>query len=314
MSKSNALKQISALMTQYGINADEIIAYHKNNADPQARSSGIVMQVLAYLGGTLIFAGVGIYVHMIWDNLPSLSRVLITFGPGIIALILGILCSKDRRYIKAAASLFLISAFLQPSGILVYMHEYLEGDDEALALIFCFGVMAIQYGVLFTQLKRAALLFFTVIFGFLTAAWVFHWLDMDGDLNAVICGFSLICILSRIDRTVYRSFVPFGYFIGCSVLLIGAYELLDHSTPFDFGLIGLTAGMMYCSTILNSRTMLVMSVIGFLCYLGYYTDEYFEDMVGWPVALIIIGFIMIGLSAFALRLGQRIKQHHDIRA
>lgn len=313
MSKENALKQISALMTQYGIAIDEVLAYNKNNADPHGQSSGIIMQVLTYLGGTLIFAGVGIYVHMIWEDLPSLSRVAITFGPGIIALILGILCSKDRRYIKAAAPLFLISAFLQPSGILVYMSEYLEGDDEALALIFCFGIMAIQYGVLFTQLKRAALLFFTVTFGFLTAAWSLQWLEMDGDLNATICGFSLICILSRIDRTPYRAFVPFGYFIGCLALLFGAFELVENMAPFDFGLIGLTAGMMYCSTTLNSRTMLVMSVIGFLGYLGYYTGEYFEDIVGWPVALIIVGFVMIGLSAFALRLGQRIKQHHDIR-
>ena len=41
-----------------------------------------------------------------------------------------------------------------------------------------------------------------------------------------------------------------------------------------------------------------------LAYLGYYTREYFADVLGWPVALILFGLVLLALSGYAFKLGQ----------
>jgi hypothetical protein len=48
-----------------------------------------------------------------------------------------------------------------------------------------------------------------------------------------------------------------------------------------------------------------MSVIVLLSYLGYFTQEYFADTLGWPIALIVFGAVLLAASGFAIRLGQR---------
>jgi hypothetical protein len=52
----------------------------------------------------------------------------------------------------------------------------------------------------------------------------------------------------------------------------------------------------------------LVSTFSLLGYLGYFTAEYFADVTGWPIALIIMGFILIGISTKAIKLGQKISQ------
>ena len=40
--------------------------------------------------------------------------------------------------------------------------------------------------------------------------------------------------------------------------------------------------------------------------MSYFAFEYFADVIGWPVALIILGLCMMGLSAYAVKLGRKI--------
>jgi hypothetical protein len=52
--------------------------------------------------------------------------------------------------------------------------------------------------------------------------------------------------------------------------------------------------------------MLVMAVLQSLGYLSYFTEEYFQNVAGWPLALMLAGGIMIGISGYAVKLGQRL--------
>ena len=40
---------------------------------------------------------------------------------------------------------------------------------------------------------------------------------------------------------------------------------------------------------------------------SYYTDQYFKDITGWPLALMMMGFMLVGISYMAVRLSQKIK-------
>jgi hypothetical protein len=62
------------------------------------------------------------------------------------------------------------------------------------------------------------------------------------------------------------------------------------------------AGFVYLSVIVHSRTVLFVATLAMLAYTGWFTGEHFADSVGWPIALIIFGLLMIGLSALAFRI------------
>jgi hypothetical protein len=42
-----------------------------------------------------------------------------------------------------------------------------------------------------------------------------------------------------------------------------------------------------------------------LAYTAWYTSQHFADSVGWPIALIVFGLFMIGLSALAFRIDRQ---------
>ena len=58
---------------------------------------------------------------------------------------------------------------------------------------------------------------------------------------------------------------------------------------------------MYLSVVLHSRTLLFVATLAILAYTGWFTGQHFADSVGWPIALMVFGLVMIGLSALAFR-------------
>jgi hypothetical protein len=45
-----------------------------------------------------------------------------------------------------------------------------------------------------------------------------------------------------------------------------------------------------------------VATLAILAYTGYFTSEYFVDSIGWPLALVAFGLVLIGLSAVAFRI------------
>ena len=64
---------------------------------------------------------------------------------------------------------------------------------------------------------------------------------------------------------------------------------------------GVAAGFMYLGTVVRSRTLLFSSVIALMGFTGYF----FRDSLANAFGLIIMGFLLIGLSAFAMSLNRK---------
>ena len=45
-----------------------------------------------------------------------------------------------------------------------------------------------------------------------------------------------------------------------------------------------------------------MATLAILAYTGWFTGEHFVDSIGWPLALVAFGLVLIGMSALAFRL------------
>jgi hypothetical protein len=304
--RETALLRIVALAEQHNIATDEIAARMVAPKSPE-RQGGIVKALLGYTGGTFIFAGLGLLVSMIWPDIGPVQRVVVTLGPGIVAFVLGILAHRDLRFAKGATPLFLIAAFLQPTGLFVFLDEFVPktGNPELAALVV-FGVLALQQCMAFLQLGRASLLFLTLLFWLAFIGTTMVWLEVDEDVTAITLGLSTLFLSHFAAMRGYFAITPFWYFIGGGFLLGGVFSAVQGG-PAEIIYLGVNGFLVYLSIRLASRAMLVVSVFGLVGYLSYFTYEYFADVIGWPVAMIVMGMVMIGLSAYAIKVGQGIR-------
>lgn len=306
--RSAALEQIASLAATHDIGVDEIAArLGQVQAKTPARQNSILKQLFGYTGGIFVFSGICLLVGMIWDDIASLQRVIVTLGTGLAAFVLGFFCVRDARFERAATPLFLVSALLQPTGLFVFLHEYFpEGGDAELAALAIFTVMVMQHGLAFWALRRTSLAFLSILFWNAAIGTAMGWLDFDGEVAGILAGISMLSLARLADKSVHRSIAPFWYFFGVSFVLCASWSLVE-GTPADLAYLGLNAFFVFLSIRFASRTLLFVSVIGLLAYLSYFTYEYFADVIGWPIALIVMGLVMIGTSAYAVKLGQRIR-------
>lgn len=303
--KTEALDKIVALAEEHEITADEIGARLTHQRTPDKQNT-IVKTLFGYVGGIFVFAGIGLLIGMMWDDMGSAQRVISTLGVGIIAFVMGITTHKDARFTKASTPLLLVSGLMQPTGMFIFLDEYYpHGGDAQLAAILIFTVMVVQQGAAFTVLKRPSLLFLSMIFWGSVLSLVMDRLNVDGELIGLAVGTSLLLITYNTDKTPHRSIVPFWYFISGGILLCAYWNLVEGSF-LDLSYLALNGFFIYLSIRLASRALLFVSVLGLFSYLSYFTYEYFADIIGWPIALIVMGLGMIGLSAYAFKLGQKI--------
>ncbi len=304
--RARALDQIVSLAREHRLTAGEISAALAGEPKPavESRARVIVMRVLGYLGGTFVFAGIAAFIALQWDTMNSAARVVITLGPGVAAGILAVLSSRDERFDKAVAPLFLIAAVLEPVGMLVAFNEFGSGGDARWAALITAGVIGFQFAALFATQRQSMLLFLTVFFGTLFWWTAFDILGMDETPMAMVLGGSLLLAAIGVDRTPHAVISPPWFLCGGIAFLYGLFDLVA-DTPFEILFILTASGFVYLSAAIQSRTLLLVATGAILGYTGWFTGEHFADSVGWPLALVMFGLLMIGMSALAFRIDRQ---------
>ena len=307
--KDDALHEIIALAKHNNITLDEIARIMTNTQAQAAKeSSGVLSKLFGYVGGIFVFSGIGVFISMYWHDFGSAARVIVTLGTGFIAYIMGVVCLFDKKYERAATPLFLISSLLQPTGIFIMLNEYASGGDPRHGVLYMAVFMLLQQGATFWAKQRTVLAFSAILFGCIFFTTLFDMWGMDKKLIGTVVGTSLMCIAYALNQSRHTAISPFWYFIGSGVLLWSVFDAVER-TPFELTYLGLSAFMIFLSTYVRSRTLLLVSTLSMLGYIGYYTAEHFANTVGWPIALVIIGMALIGLSSLAIRLNNKyIKQ------
>ena len=307
--KDDALHDIVSLAKHNNITLDEI--KHAMEAAPvlaSKPSSSVLSKLFGYIGGIFVFAGIGVFISMYWDDFGSAARVIVTLGTGFVAFIMALACLTDKRYEKAATPLFLIAAVLQPSGILVMLQEYSSGGDARHGILFMAAFMLIQQVATFWAKRRTVLAFSAILFGCIFFATLFDLWDLNEKLIGMVIGSSILCVAYALNQSRHLAIAPFWYFVGSIILMWSVFEAVEN-TPFELIYLGLAALLIFLSTYVRSRTLLLVGTLAMLVYIGYYTAKHFANTLGWPIALVIIGIALIGMSSLALRLNNKyIKQ------
>lgn len=304
--KTEALDRIAALVEQHGLSTTEVVD-RLDGASVVAGGRGnewLIRRILAYLGAILVLAGAVTAANLFWDDLGSAGRVLASFGTGLVALVLAIATLKDSRFDAASTPLFLVAALFQTSGLFVFLDEYFGAGDPALGAMAVFGVMTLQSSLLFLSIRRTSLVFLSVFFGFAFLTAVLAWLEVDEGFAALTIGISGLLVSWQIHATPHSAITPLTFFVFGALIAFGAFDLVEGEFPLDFVLVGVAAALVYAGVVARSRSLLVTGVLAMLAFLGYFTGEYFADMLSWPVALIMMGLLMLGLSSYAVKLGR----------
>jgi hypothetical protein len=301
--RAGALEEIVVLARRHDLSVAEIAA--AIGAAPAAvqerRGRAVLVRVLGFLGGTFVFAGIGVFISLQWSAMNSAARVVVTLGSGVAAFLLGLAGARDARFEKAATPLLLIAAGLEPTGMLVAFEEFGSGGDWRVAGLITAGSMAAQFGATFGVLRRSTPLFVTVFFTTLFWWTALDLLGADGHTIALVVGAFLLLSAIGVDRTPHRDITAAWYFCGAAAFLWGIYDLVER-TPFEIGFLAVAAAFVYLSVVLHTRTLLFVATLSILTYTAWFTQQHFAASIGWPMALIAFGLFMIALSALAFRI------------
>lgn len=307
--KDDALQEIVLIARRNCINLDDIT---RALADTQAlaakESSSVLTRLFGYLGGIFVFAGIGVFISMFWDDFGSAARIIVTLGVGLVAFYMGVACLGEKKYERAATPLFLMSSLLQPAGIFVMLDEFSTGGDPRYGVLYMAIYMLIQQVFTFWAKQRTVLAFGSILFGCIFFVTLFDLWDMDNNLIGMTIGTSLMCIAYALNQSRHTAISPFWYLIGSAALSWSVFDSVKNS-PFELAYLGLSGILIFLSTTVRSRTLLAVSTFSMLGYIGYFTAKHFANNIGWPVALIILGIALIGLSSLAVKLNNKyIKQ------
>jgi hypothetical protein len=304
--RAAALQQIAALAREHNLSADDVAAVLGSPAGEavSGRGRGVLVHVLGALGGTFVFAGIGVFIALQWSDLNSAARVLVTLGSGIAVFTLAWMAVRDPRFEKAAPALFLAAAALEPAGMLVAFNEFGAGGDWRWAGLVTTGAMAAQFIAAFAALERSTLLFLSILFGTLFWWSALDLMDADDTLIALVMGASMLLAAVGADRSRRSEITPFWYFAGAAAFLWGFFDMVEGSV-LEITFLAVAAGFVYASAVLHTRTLLAVATLAILGYTAYFTGEHFVDSVGWPLALVAFGLVLIGLSAAAFRIDRK---------
>lgn len=303
--RQDALDEIARISQQNGLTLEDITACLSRPAVAKAtRDAGLLSRILGYIGGILVFSGIGVFLSMFWDDMNAFTHIAVTLGTGFIVFLMAVSASYNERYERAATPLYLAAAFLQPMGIFVMLAEFATGKDPRYGVLFMAFIMLLQQALVFIRTRRSVLGFTSIFFGATLFLALFDILGWDGDFSAAIIGTSLLCLCHAAGKSTHRAITPFWYLVGSIALLAGTFSMLQNS-PLEIFYLGLCAFMIFFSTVAKSRMVLFSGTLSMLCYIGYFTAEHFVNSLGWPVALIVIGMVLIGLSSLALRINSR---------
>jgi hypothetical protein len=304
--RTRALRTIADIAREHSLSAADVAAALREASatESEDRRQHVLVRVLGYLGGTFVFAGIGVFIALQWDQLNSAARVLVTLGSGLAAFVLGVLSEREARFRNAATPLLLVAGALEPTGMFVAFDEFGSGGDWRWAALVTSGAMALQFAAAFGAIRRSTPVFLTILFG----AW-FLWtaLDLvgiDDTVIAIVVGGSLLLTSVAADQAGWGTITPLWYFFGAAFFLYGLFDGIKH-TPFEILFIAAAAGLVYASALLRSRTLLGVATLAILAYTGWFTGQHFVDSIGWPLALVAFGLVLIGLSALAFRIDRQ---------
>ena len=268
-----------------------------------------ITSMLYVFGAAVVIIGLIIFISQIWDDLGSAGRILITLGLGFIVTLSGSLLLKQKPENAIGSVFHFIGGMLIPGGALVTLEELDLTSDSAWPFAITFGIIFLFYLILNSAHKRAVLTFLTIANG---TTFVYLLVGAIDDFRSehlysyltMTVGASYLLLAHSFRDGWNRKLLGALHFFGAlGIFGAGFVEVLDSGIWELFYFIVVFAGLAL-SVYMKSRTILVLSTLFLIVHVSYITGEYFADSFGWPISLMLLGFIIIGLGYGSVRINK----------
>lgn len=311
ISKEDALNYIRMLAAQNIISKSELnTAYMEGMASNVTHANAKkfkLMEVLSYIGGAIVFLGIIILASQYWEKFNSATKILITFGSGTVAYIMGLSFTPNEKTATVGSAFYLISGLLLPTGLLVIFdlsgYHLISAGIECLVSIILF----IVYFLSFLILRKNIFLLFSIIFG----TWFYYaflnytihydfFNDKVFEYATLILGLGYMILGYAFSRSEKKSLSGFLYSFGMlgflgAALALGGYAP-KQTLGWELAFPCLTLGAIFFSVYLKNKAFLIWGTLFLIVYIIKITSEYFSNTIGWPLSLILAGFTIIGVG------------------
>jgi hypothetical protein len=319
MNKEDLLIAITESSAIKKITREEVLsAFEKGLGEVRepARKPLSFINILYFIGGLIIFIGIILFVHQQWNILNTPARIAVSLGSGIAAYIVALLISRTKGFTGVASAFYLLFNLVTPVGIYITLHEYSYTSDALTGSTIIYLAMFIATVVSIFISKQSLFRVFAIIFGSMLYFSETHTLLQGSSLNTaemleyrfLLLGTSYL-LLGYALRQKFTTFTAWLYSVGTFMFLgasfaLGGYKP-DVTLIWEVGFVGICFAMMGLSVYLKSRAMLIIASLYLMAYILKLTAEYFSDTVGWPLALIGAGFVLIGIGYGTFRINQQ---------
>lgn len=287
----------------------------KHSSDPPHSFFQLsVSKVLFVLGAVIVCIGLIVFTSQIWSDIGSFGRIAVTLGLGFIITALGAMLSRQKPETLLGPVFFAIGGVLIPGGAMVMLSEMSTGVVTTWPVCITFGVLFAFYLLMNATHRSAVLTFFTIGNG---TAFIYLLVESiiepsDGDIYAyltMVVGMSYLLLARHFTKNWNKGLTGILFFVGTAGIFIAGFTQVTQHKPWHFLYFLLIIAGYYAAVFLRSRIVITIATIALLGHLSFITGEYFADSFGWPVALIILGFLFIGLGYGSIGISKKYIQH-----
>lgn len=266
--------------------------------------------VLYYFGALVIIAAMLWFVSNTWDSLggPEITAIALGYIAAFLGLASTLWHKKEFKVpggLSATVAVCLIPLFVY--GVQRWTGWWVYGDPGQYA-DFMSWIHSGWFVMELSTILGGAIVLYFFPFPFLTVPLALMFWYMAMDVSPLLFGDSpdarmwvsfgygaLLTVIGYIlDITGKRDFAFWTYLFGVIALAVGSYVLLDNTPAWKgalFLLINLI--LMALSILLQRNIFLIAGGIGVMSYLSTLFYRYFADSIFFPIAISIIGLLVI---------------------
>jgi len=322
MNKEELLQELSSKISAGEISPEEITTRfnliptsQRTDAPEKANkfTSFSITKMLYVLGAAIVVVGIIIFVSQIWEDIGSFGRIVVTLGLGMLVTAIGSTLLKNKPNDNIGNAFHAIGGLLIPGGALVTLSELSNEVVSMWPVAITFGVIFIVYLSLNSVHKSPVLTLFAIVNG--TASVYFAVgaiLDQQYysyqnvyEYITMIIGLSYLLLAYAFRDGWNKPLIGILNFFGIIGFLGAAFLQVFDSGLWQLFYFIIVLGGVALSVYLKSRSILIISTLFLVAHISYITGEYFADSLGWPISLVFLGFVFIGLGYASVSINKK---------
>ncbi len=320
MDKKLLLKNIEQLAERGQVSKDELLSAFNAGAGGdriyELLRNISFSRVLYYIGGGIVVLGIAVLIGQNWDRLNAFTKLLSTLGISLGVFIYGLVLCRNKGHDILGQALFFISALVAPIGLYVLFDITGFNASSMPVQSIIYIILTLWMVISFLKIRKFVFLIFTIVFSANMYVCINFMIAMGSPFlekilfySLLILGVSAILIGYFLTETEFSGLSGLLYAVGSAFFLGEAFALCgyppENNRIWEILFPALVFGLVYISVRIKSKSILIISSGYLMVFILNITSIYFSGSLGWPLALMLIGILLIITGYFTIYLNKK---------